>query len=83
MIPSLRARRARQSRTIDIKYLNNIVKQDHRFIKKIIKHMMGFKLFESAQVTLAGIELHHMLRKKQHTNSEATSVVKQFYLLAA
>jgi putative transposase len=66
-----------------IKYLNNVVEQDHRFIKKIIKPMMGFKSFESAQATLAGIELHHMLRKNQYKNSEATSVFKQFYSLAA
>jgi putative transposase len=38
-----------------IKYLNNVVEQDHRFIKKITKPMMGFKSFESAQATLAGI----------------------------
>ena len=66
-----------------IKYLNNLVEQDHRFIKKITKPMMGFKSFESAQATLAGIELHHMLRKNQHKNSDTTSVFKQFYDLAA
>ena len=44
-----------------IKYLNNIVEQDHRFIKKITKPMKGFKSFNSARSTLAGIELHHML----------------------
>lgn len=66
-----------------IKYLNNLVEQDHRFIKKITKPMMGFKSFESAQATLAGIELHHMLRKDQHKNSETISVFKQFYELAA
>jgi len=66
-----------------IKYLNNVVEQDHRFIKKITKPMMGFKSFGSAQATLAGIELHHMLRKNQHENSETTSVFKQFYALAA
>ncbi len=52
-----------------IKYLNNIVEQDHRFIKKITKPMKGFKTFSSAHATLAGIELHHMLRKKQHAQS--------------
>ena len=65
------------------KYLNNLVEQDHRFIKKITKPMMGFKSFESAQATLAGIELHHMLMKNQHKNSEIISVFKQFYALAA
>ena len=66
-----------------IKYLNNVVEQDHRFIKRITKPMMGFKSFESAQATLSGIELHHMLRKNQHKNNETTSVFKQFYALAA
>jgi putative transposase len=48
-----------------IKCLNNIVEQDHRFIKKITKPMKGFKAFHSADATLAGIELHHMLKKIQ------------------
>jgi putative transposase len=47
-----------------IKYLNNIVEQDHRFIKKITKPMKGFKSFESAQATISGIELHHMFSQK-------------------
>jgi len=40
-----------------IKYLNNIVEQDHRFIKRIVKGMLGFKSFDSASITLNGIEL--------------------------
>ena len=66
-----------------IKYLNNIVEQDHRFIKKITKPMKGFKAFSSAHATLAGIELHHMLRKKQHTQSANQTIFEQFYGLAA
>ena len=45
-------------RTIGIvqsKYLNNIVEQDHRFIKRITRPMLGFKAFHSAAATLAGI----------------------------
>ena len=59
-----------------IKYLNNIVEQDHRFIKKIVKPTKGFKSFASASATLSGIELHHMLRKGQHkqTNLETVSL---------
>lgn len=41
------------------KYLNNIVEQDHRFIKKITNAMMGFKSFQIAEETLAGIEAFH------------------------
>ena len=66
-----------------IKYLNNIVEQDHRFIKKIIRPMKGFKSFASANATLIGIELHHMLRKKQHTSSVNKTIFQQFFDLAA
>jgi putative transposase len=48
---------------LQIKYLNNLVKQDHRFIKKITKPMMGFKVFYSAKATITGIETTHMIRK--------------------
>ena len=54
-----------------------------RFIKKITKPMMGFKAFQSARATLQGIELHHMLRKKQHLSSDRMTVPEQFYALAA
>ena len=47
------------------KYLNNIIEQDHRFIKKITRPMMGFKNFQAAQRILAGIELMRMLKKGQ------------------
>ena len=47
------------------KYLNNIIEQDHRFIKKITRPMLGFKNFHAAQRTLAGIELMRMLKKRQ------------------
>jgi len=66
-----------------IKYLNNIVEQDHRFVKKITKPMKGFKAFHSAEATLSGIELHHMLRKNQHNLSADQSIFQQFYELAA
>ena len=48
-----------------VKYLNNIVEQDHRAIKRLTRPMLGFKSFRSAVVTLAGIELMHMIRKGQ------------------
>lgn len=66
-----------------VKYLNNIVEQDHRFIKKITKQMKGFKASHSADETLAGIELHHMLKKGQHTQSDNQTIFEQFYGLAA
>src|ERR1700709_2424681 len=48
-----------------VKYLNNIVEQDHRAIKRLVRPMLGFKSFRSATVTLTGIELMHMIRKGQ------------------
>lgn len=47
------------------KYLNNRIEQDHRFIKKRIRAMLGFKSFRSARIILSGIELMHMIKKKQ------------------
>ena len=52
------------------KYLNNIVEQDHRFIKCRIQNGLGFKSFESARITLSGIEVVHMLRKNQMVNRD-------------
>ena len=65
-----------------IKYLNNIIEQDHRGIKRITKPMMGFKGFHSAEATLAGIELHRMLKKGQHKTAANQPVFLQFYALA-
>jgi IS6 family transposase len=59
------------------KYLNNIVEQDHRFIKKITKPMLGFKSFLTAEQTLKGIEAMHMIRIGQvENNSSVLSVVE-------
>lgn len=66
-----------------IKYLNNIIEQDHRFVKKITNSMRGFKAFHSAESTLSGIEVHHMLRKHQHCQSSNLTIFEQFYGLAA
>ncbi|CDZ77293.1 hypothetical protein BN59_01576 [Legionella massiliensis] len=62
-----------------IKYMNNMVEQDHRGIKNITKFTLGFKSFESAEATIAGIELHRMLKKGQMNNTGDSSVWKQFY----
>ena len=64
------------------KYLNNIVEQDHRFIKWRIQQGLGFKEFESARRTIAGIEIVHMIKKNQ-LNTQERSMFKSFYSLAA
>ena len=65
-----------------VKYLNNIVEQDHRSIKRRIAITTGFKEFESAQRTLAGIEIINIIRKGQILNPR-TSTFKTFCSLAA
>jgi transposase-like protein len=47
------------------KYLNNIVEQNHRRIKQRIRPMLGLKQFETASVTISGIELIEKIRKHQ------------------
>lgn len=64
------------------KYLNNIVEQDHRFIKWRIQNGLGYKNFESAKRTLSGIEVVHMLRKNQMIDP-GISMFKSFCKLAA
>jgi len=66
-------------------YLNNLVEQDHRNIKRRIRSMLGFKSFRRAQTILASIELIHMIRKGQfhHSANNGFSPAEQFYLLAA
>lgn len=63
------------------KYLNNIVEQDHRFVKKRIFGSLGFKEFESARRTLSGIEIVHMIGKEQLI-SKRKSIFNAFYSLA-
>jgi transposase-like protein len=46
-----------------VKYLNNIIEQDHRSIKRIITTMLGFQSFRSASKTLKGIEAMNMVKK--------------------
>nr|WP_181375585.1 IS6 family transposase [Polaromonas sp. E3S]AWD72112.1 transposase [Polaromonas sp. E3S] len=67
-----------------VKYINNIVEQDHRAVKRITKPMLNFKSFRSAKSVLAGIELMHMIRKGQLMlqGSRELSFADQFYALA-
>ena len=67
-----------------VKYLNNIVEQDHRAIKRVTKPMLNFKSFRAAKNVLAGIELMHMIRKGQLLLEGCIklSFAEQFYALA-
>jgi putative transposase len=69
-----------------VRSLNNIVEQDHRTVKRVVRPMLGFKSVETAQRTLAGIELMHMIKKQQMIMAEGTrgqTPAQQFYSLAA
>jgi putative transposase len=67
-----------------VKYLNNIVEQDHRAIKRLTRPMLNFKSLRTASSVLAGIELIHMIRKGQFTidGAHPTSVADLFLTLA-
>ncbi len=67
-----------------VKYLNNIVEQDHRAIKRVTRPMLNFKSFRSAGSVLAGIELINMIRKGQFAidGADAMSFADQFSALA-
>ena len=66
------------------KYLNNLVEQDHRAVKRITRPMLGFKSFRCARILIAGIETIHMIRKGQlgALKDLASSAANQFYSLA-
>jgi putative transposase len=69
-----------------VKYLNNLVEQDHRAVKRITRLMLGFKSFAAAHATLVGIELMHMLKKRQlviEEGGQGLTAADQFYALAA
>jgi putative transposase len=66
------------------KYLNNIVEQDHRAIKRRVRPMLGFKIFRCASILIAGIENMHMIKKGQlgGLTEQTASPADQFYSLA-
>ena len=66
------------------KYLNNVVEQDHRAIKRVIRPMLGFKSFRCARVILGGIEIMYMIAKGQmmHAGKIKPSAACQFYSLS-
>jgi len=67
------------------KYLNNIVEQDHRAVKRKVRPMLGFKSFWAARCTIAGIEVMHAIRKGQlaTTGTLSSTPAEQVYALAA
>src|SRR2546426_9354522 len=86
---AIKSYNAEHGTAIDIRqitYLNNMVEQDHRGVKRVTRPMLGFKSFEAAQDTLVGIELMHMIKKKQlrvEAGDEGRTAAELFYSLAA
>ncbi|EXL04857.1 hypothetical protein BG36_09015 [Aquamicrobium defluvii] len=83
----LRSRSQRDLKPVDIRqnrYLNNRIEQDHRCVKRRVRPMLGFKSFTSAVATLGGIEMVHMMRKRQarFAFNPNPSLVEQFDILA-
>lgn len=72
--------RIRQSR-----YLNNRIEQDHRAVKRRVHPMLGFKSVNSARAIIGGIEMIHMMRKRQakYACSAQPSLAEQFERLTA
>jgi putative transposase len=69
-----------------VKYFNNIVEQDHRGVKRVTRLMLGFTSFDAAQSTLVGIELMHMIKKRQlvvEEGNEGLTAAALFSSLAA
>jgi putative transposase len=69
-----------------VKYLHTVVEQDHRAVKRVPRPMLGCKSFEAAQDTLVGIELMHMIKKRQmrvEAGDEGLTAAELFYSLAA
>jgi transposase-like protein len=72
-----------------VKYLNNVIEQDHRFIKKKVRASQCFKRFHTAEQTLEGIEAVNMMRKGQvkrlagsDAKGHAKFVASLFHLVA-
>jgi putative transposase len=82
---AVNAERETSIKVRQIKYLNNIVEQDHRAIKRRTRPMLGFKDFNCARVILSGTELMHMIKKRQVKCSgrRSLSAASQFYSLAS
>jgi transposase-like protein len=60
-----------------VKFLNNIVEQDHRRIKRLVRPGLGFKSFVTATQTIAGYEAMAMIRKGQVVSAPANDMRAQ------
>ena len=66
-----------------VKYLNNLIEQDHRFIKRRVNPGMGFWSFDTAWRTLQGYEAMHQLRKGQVQGTTMGDINSQVRFVSA
>ena len=72
--------------TAEFVICDHTIEQDHRAVKRVTRPMLGFKSFDAAQDTLVGIELMHMIKKRQmvvEAGAEGLTAAELFYSLAA
>ncbi len=84
-LQAINAERETSIKIRQARYLNNVVEQDHRAIKRRIRPMLRFKNFRCARILLSGIEVMHMIKKGQMMcrDSTARTAAEQFYTLVA
>jgi len=83
-IEGIRADPGADLETRQSKYLNNLIEQDHRAVKRVVRPMLGFKNFRCARALIAGIETMHMIKKGQlaEIKDRPSSAADKFYSLA-
>jgi transposase, IS6 family len=65
-----------------VAYLNNIIEQDHRFVKRLARYCLGFGSFRTAWRTLRGFEVMHMIRKGQLRGTKRGDIIAQNLIIA-
>jgi transposase-like protein len=66
-----------------VKYLNNIIEQDHRFIKKRVRACLGYRSFDTAERTIQGVEAMNMMRKGQVKRLDRSDAMGQAKFVAS
>jgi transposase, IS6 family len=66
-----------------VKYLNNIIEQDHRFIKKRVRACLGYRSFDTAERTIQGVEAMNMMRKGQVKRLDRSDAIGQAKFVAS
>ena len=66
-----------------VKYLNNIIEQDHRFIKKRVRACLGYRSFDTAERTIKGVEFVNMIRKGEVKRLDGSDAMGQAKFVAS